>query len=244
MRNIKIGCCGFPVGKSDYYARFRVIEVNITFYTPPKISTLLKWRREAPEDFEFVVKAWQLITHHCGSPTYRRLKMRIPEDKRKCYGEFKPTDEVFAAWETTRECAGALESGLVLFQTPPTFGPTAENKANMKKFFTAINRKNLKLIWEPRGKWLEAEADIAKVCGDLGLIHCVINPFEITSRAGDIDYFRMHGRVERGRIDYDYRYTSAELEALRDLCRRQESYCLFNNAAMYADALRLKSMTG
>jgi uncharacterized protein YecE (DUF72 family) len=236
--DIKIGCCGFPVGKQEYYAHFGVIEVNVTFYQPPKISTLTRWRQEAPKDFEFVLKAWQLITHHCGCPTYRRLRTRIPEAKRRFYGNFKPTDEVFEAWDATLECARTLEAKLVLFQTPPVFGPTAENVSNMRRFFKKAKRKDLVFVWEPRGKWLESGEDIKEICQDLGLIHCAIDPFRYKPLFGGLNYFRLHGRIESGHIDYDYQYGHGELRRLFDMCGGKESYCMFNNSAMYEDALR------
>jgi len=57
---IKAGCCGFAVkgGAKAYYNLFKVIELQSTFYKLPKIQTARKWKEEAPQDFEFVVKAW------------------------------------------------------------------------------------------------------------------------------------------------------------------------------------------
>jgi uncharacterized protein YecE (DUF72 family) len=78
---IKVGCCGFPVKRETYYHTFQVAEVQQTFYQPPLLATGKRWREEAPPDFEFTMKAWQLITHEPSSPTYRRLRMKIPEEK-------------------------------------------------------------------------------------------------------------------------------------------------------------------
>jgi len=55
-----------------------VVEVQQTFYQIPRIATGKRWREEAPPDFEFTMKAWQLITHEPSSPTYRRLRTVIP----------------------------------------------------------------------------------------------------------------------------------------------------------------------
>src|SRR6185503_19103411 len=48
--------------------QFPVVEVQQTFYDPPPIGTLEKWRRQAPAGFEFTMKAWQVITHLGESP--------------------------------------------------------------------------------------------------------------------------------------------------------------------------------
>jgi len=70
----KIGCCGFGIARPKYFETFSVAEIQQSFYQPPKPDTVKRWRDEAPIDFEFTLKAWQLITHEASSPTYRRLK--------------------------------------------------------------------------------------------------------------------------------------------------------------------------
>jgi uncharacterized protein YecE (DUF72 family) len=51
-----------------------VVEVQQTFHDPPPLATLQRWRVEAPADFEFTPKAWQVITHLGTSRTCRRLR--------------------------------------------------------------------------------------------------------------------------------------------------------------------------
>lgn len=46
-----------------YGERFRTVEINNTFYAMPKASVLATWSAEVPEDFKFVLKASQRITH-------------------------------------------------------------------------------------------------------------------------------------------------------------------------------------
>ncbi len=70
MLRVKVGCCGFPGGMKKYFSQFRLVEVQQTFYKMPRLKTAQKWRQEAPSDFEFTLKAWQLITHSPTSATY------------------------------------------------------------------------------------------------------------------------------------------------------------------------------
>ncbi len=35
---VKVGCCGFPVEKPEYYRRFPVVELQQTFYKLPKVD--------------------------------------------------------------------------------------------------------------------------------------------------------------------------------------------------------------
>lgn len=64
---------------------------------------------------------------------------------------------------------------MILFQCPAKFRQADENIANMKKFFTGIDRGNLNFCWEPRGPW--DEKVVTKICKDLDLWH-VVDPFK------------------------------------------------------------------
>ncbi len=193
----------FPHFREKYYKKFGVVEIQKTFYQPPQQKTALKWRDEAPPDFEFCLKAWQLITHSPKSPTYRRLKFEIPENKKKNYGFFKPTSEVFSAWEKTEKIASILKAKIIVFQCPSSFAETEENKGNLEKFFKKIKRENYLFAWEPRGYWKEKE--IERLCKDLDLIHCV-DPFKNKTTTKKLAYFRLHGKKR-----YRYNYTDYDL---------------------------------
>ena len=71
---MKLGMCGFTIGAAAYMKQFPVVEVQQTFYDPPALPTVEKWRAQAPPEFEFTMKAWQVITHLGTSSTYRRLR--------------------------------------------------------------------------------------------------------------------------------------------------------------------------
>lgn len=229
MARIIVGCCGFPVSRDRYYETFRAVEIQQTFYQPPMIETAAKWREGAPEGFTFAMKAWQLITHEATSPTYRRLKIDIPSREKKNYGSFKPTEQVFEAWETTRLFARKLGAKLIVFQCPASFKPRSPNKKNMLTFFKSIDRKALHCVWEPRGAWKEEE--IRELCEELDLIHCV-DPLKDEPVYGRIRYFRLHGKT-----GYRSRYEIRDLRAVLEMCRG-ETYCFFNNMYMYDDAVK------
>lgn len=167
----------------------------------------------------------------CRSPTYKKANLII-KNRENC-GFFKPTKEVFEAWEKTSEIAKALDAKIVLFQTPASFKPEKNNISNMRNFFSSIS--GFKFAFEHRGDWRE---DIIKnICEELNLIHCV-DPFVSTQLHGDIAYFRLHGIGS-----YRYRYTKEDLERLRKLCEvGKPVYCLFNNTYMYENALEFERM--
>jgi uncharacterized protein YecE (DUF72 family) len=229
-REIKVGCCGFAAAQKKYFELFKVIEIQQTFYQLPEIKTAEKWRHGAPPDFEFTMKAWQLITHVPSSPTYRRLRERIDPARAGRYGGFRPTMEVMDAWKRTAAFARALGASIIVFQCPASFRPLKQNAENMRAFFSKIDRAGFIFAWEPRGAWPD---DLIKMlCEELNLIHCV-DPFKNESRWGDIDYFRLHGIT-----DYGYTYTDKDLEILRKKIRHKPTCVMFNNITMKEDALR------
>ena len=234
---IYIGCCGFPKGRAACFQHFPLVEVQQTFYKPPRPETARRWREEAPPDFIFTLKAWQLVTHPPTSPTYRRSGLSIPPDQRDRYGGFRTTPEVLAAWERTQEVALALAAPIVVFQCPATFTPTPENIAALRQFFKAVDRAGMRFAWEPRGPW--EDETVAALCRDLDLIHCV-DPFVRRPVTTGVAYFRLHGIG-----GYRYRFTDADLQQVLEWCYPFEmAYVLFNNVSMWEDGLRLKEMAG
>lgn len=228
-----MGCCGFPRGMGHYFQEFRLVEVQQTFYKPPQLETAFRWRSQAPPDFEFVVKAWQLITHPPSSPTYRRAGVQVSPEAAQRYGFFRPTKEVREAWAWIEAVARALKARVVLFQCPPSFRPTEENMENMRRFFQQVDRAALIPVWEPRGKW-ERET-IKSLCRELRLVHGV-DPFLEGPVEGPLRYFRLHGGP-----GYRHRYSDEELRWLLGKCSG-ETYCLFNNLSMYEDSLRFSRL--
>jgi uncharacterized protein YecE (DUF72 family) len=234
LEKLKVGCCGFPKGKKKYFEQFKLAEIQQTFYKPPLTGTAQKWREEVPEDFEFSLKAWQEITHLPSSPTYRKAGLQVPAGKEGNYGFFKPSEEVFEAWEKTRDIAQVLKAKVIVFQCPAKFTPTTENIENMRHFLTNIDREDFIFVWEPRGEW--SDNVVMALCQNLDLVDCV-DPLESKSAYGKLKYFRLHG----GR-DYRHQYSDDELARLRELSNG-EAYVLFNNMTMYDDALRFKQLT-
>jgi len=228
---IKVGCCGYPVARKKYFTKFHTVEVQATFYNPPKSDVVERWKREAPGGFDFAVKASQLITHSPKSPTYRKAKLEIADEKMRNYGFFRPTAEVLKAWEATEMAARILDCKVVVFQSPPSFLPSEENIANMTSFFTQIDRKNYILAWESRGKWKEER--VKKICSDLRLVDCV-DPLKRAPTVDEPIYFRLHGKG-----GYAHRYSQSELEHIVNMVKKsRQAYVMFNNMYMFEDAVR------
>jgi uncharacterized protein YecE (DUF72 family) len=218
---IKVGCCGYPVSIIKYQENFHLIELNKTFYDYPKISTVVKWRENAPKGFEFAVKAHQDISH--------KFKLNT-ESSASTFGQMKQVCSLLAA-------------KILLIQTPSSFRP--DNLGDAEEFFDRMHRDDLILAWETRGSlWEQKDAyqRLSKILETVDVVH-VTDPFKVMpAYTNAVAYFRLHGLGERM---YDYQYSNKELQKLYEIAKSfedkgKEVYVLFNNLAMFDDALRFR----
>jgi uncharacterized protein YecE (DUF72 family) len=209
--------------------------VQHTFYDPPADAVLTRWRADAPADFEFTIKAWQVVTHESGSPTYRRLKQPLPDSARGQVGAFRATPPVLAAWQRTLQCARILRATAVLLQCPKSFRPTDDNVARLRHFLSQVDRPDGRLLWEPRGDW--PRQLLEELCAELDLVH-VVDPMQTETVTPEQTYYRLHGTTGSRHV-----HTDAELRRLRDLVDgRPSPYVMFNNIPRVGDAERFLAM--
>ena len=74
----RVGLCGFTMAMEDYPLHFPVVEIQHTFYQPPRDEVMRRWIASTPPSLEYTMKVWQLVTHAAGSPTYRKMKNGLP----------------------------------------------------------------------------------------------------------------------------------------------------------------------
>jgi len=203
-----------------YFEKLSLVELNTTFYQYPRIETVMGWRKKAPKNFEFTVKAHQDISH--------KSKMKVE-------------DASIQAFDQMKQICKMLNSKILLFQTPASFKP--DKLAEAEKFFKKIKREDLALVWETRGpEWEKTEAykKLERVLKELDVTH-VTDPFKtMPAYTGEIAYFRLHGLGEQM---YYHQYSDVELQKLKELITPYEKkaetvYVLFNNLSMFDDALR------
>lgn len=240
--NIRVGCSGFAGSMKSYPELFDIVEVQHTFYQPPQLKTLERWRADVDRSFEFDIKAWQLITHTSKSPTYRRLTRKLSQDELKQTGSFSNTPIVHEAWKATLECAEKLAARRILFQCPASFRPTEANLDNMRNFFNDIERNEALLFFEPRGAaWTPPL--VKQLCAELDIFHAV-DPFVSETQTPNETYFRLHGKT-----GWRYVYSGEDLsELLSKIPTDGTARVFFNNISMRDDALlfisKLKERTG
>lgn len=234
--HVRVGTCGFRGGQARTFAELDIVEVQQTFYQPPRRDTAERWRARAAADFVFTLKAWQLITHPASSRTYRRTTEPLSARQLARAGGFRWNAVTRMAWRRTRDIADALAAEAVVLQAPPSFRPTRTHLYRLRHFLEAVDRGGLRLVFEPRGAAWD-DHTVATLCDELDLVHGV-DPFLRRPMSPGMQYFRLHGRPA---YHYRYRYTDDDLEALtRMLEPGREARVLFNNDAMADDARRLR----
>ncbi len=196
----------YPLGikKGDmlehYAQEFGFTEINSTYYGMPNKFMMWNLVKKTPEQFQFVVKTHQSMTHQRSAG-----KME--------YGQF------LDAVEPMRE-AGKL--GGVLAQFPFSFHCTKANVEYLKWF--AAHFEGLPLAVEFRNdKWVREgtfellrKQGLGYVCVDEPDIDGLVKPVSVVT--GDTGYVRFHGRNavnwyqhKESYERYNYLYSQAEL---------------------------------
>ena len=137
--DVRVGTSGFSMDPPEYVGLFGVVELQDTLRRLPRLADARRLRAQAPEPFEFTIRAPAAITR----PGPRRAR-RGSE-----VGAFRDEPGVRRVWKTVLELAQALDCRVILFQTPSTFSPSEDNVASLTRFFEWAHRGRLRLGWEP-----------------------------------------------------------------------------------------------
>jgi len=189
----------------EYLSKFfDTIEINSTFYRPPRADTSKKWLAQIDHNprFEFTVKLWQRFTHERG--------MLSPVEIQFFKDSINPILE-----------DGRL--GALLIQFPWSYKNSAESRQYLKKLSDAFSEFPLVVEFRHQSWQTSAvfeflsEHQIGFANIDQPVIGKSISPSaELTS---DIAYVRFHGRnydnwfrQDAGRdARYDYLYSESEM---------------------------------
>jgi uncharacterized protein YecE (DUF72 family) len=147
-QKIRIGTSGYsyPEWKGSFYPekiaakdmlrfygeKFPTVEINNTFYRMPKEDVLRGWAEQVPEDFAFVIKASQRITH------FKRLK--------EC-------DDLLRYLFRVADALGP-RLGPLLFQLPPNF---KKDLPRLESFFAAMPERRRVAVEFRHASWFDDE---------------------------------------------------------------------------------------
>src|SRR6185369_15207483 len=116
-----------------YASRFRVVEVDSTYYALPSARNAVAWVERTPDDFLFGVKAFAAMTGHPVEPRRldRDLAAALPPSLgsvRSVDAELLPAEIVDEIWKRFRAnlepLVAARKLAYVLLQMPPWFSPS------------------------------------------------------------------------------------------------------------------------
>jgi len=222
----------------DYSAHFPVVELDAAFYAIQPVKNSIKWIKETPDNFQFVVKAYQGITGH--------LRGDFP---------FDSLDEMFELYR--QSIMPFKESGklsMILAQFPPWFQCNKESVQYIRKVREEL--KDFDVVVEFRHQsWYapEYKDSTLQFLKENHLHHSVCDepqagdgsiplvPIATTNKV----LVRLHGRNTYGWINpgnnvkwrevrYLYDYNNEELSSIKNVCEQLEKQAnevvvLFNN---------------
>lgn len=237
----------------DYTGHFLTVEVDTSFYAIPAKEHIRKWCEDTPENFRFVVKAYQGMTGH--------LRGEIP---------FESKNDMFNAFI---ECANEFKRygklAMVLAQFPPWFDCQGKNvqyllyiRQQLKDFEVAIEFRNQTWYAENVVKqtidFLREHQFIHTICDEpqAGVGSVPFYPVVTANKA----LIRLHGRNIHGwrntgnaenwrKVRFLYDYNKEELLQLGDSMKKlepevNELFVLFNNNSGNHAAKNAKELQG
>ena len=214
---VTVGCAGFSVPATRYFKEYKFVEVQETHRAIPGPGTIRRWRREAPEGFEFAM----IGPREIGQETFRGGKV------------------IETALNTLGEVAEKLDSRAAVFLAPPEFAPNRANKAALREFLVGVKEHFEIVVFEPGPSWKPDEADnLAEESGTLASR----DPLQHGPSKRDVAYYRLPGPA-----GHKSRYEDPAIEKLAELhetAGHTDSTYVFTNVDMFADGKRFKKLIG
>lgn len=222
----------------EYAAHFPIVEVDSAFYAIQPERNYEKWSKETPEQFSFIVKAYQGMTKH-----------------RNELEPFKSVEAMFDAFKLSIQPlmkTGKLK--MVLFQFPPWFSCDKKNVQYLRDVKRLMGDIPVALEFRNRSwfsdrfinqtiQFMKNEGWIHSICDEpqAGITSV---PTVLEATHNDSTLIRFHGRNVHGwnnqgqdnwrDVRFLYRYNEDELfewiDKIRDLEKQtKDIFILFNN---------------
>jgi uncharacterized protein YecE (DUF72 family) len=243
-----------------YASQFPLTEIDSTYYAPPAEQQAQRWAERTPDGFRFDVKAYSLLTGHPTRPRslWADLRERLPPEaaeKRNVYAHHLDPEAQDEAW---RRFASALRPlhdagrlGAILFQYPPWFHPSKQNRREVEllrerlpNYHVCVEFRSPRWLAEPRDRertlGLLEEHGLIFVCVDAPAVSELPRVLAVTNQ--ELMVMRFHGRSDstwkgehRSAAErFRYLYSTAELEELVQpvaeiAVQAREAHLLMNN---------------
>jgi len=210
---ITVGCAGFPVPATRYFRELLFVEVQETHLAMPGPGTVRRWRREAPEGFQFAL----LGPREIGQEGFREGKV------------------VETALKSLVDIARELDAKTAVFLAPADFAPTRPNKAALQEFLSGVRQHFENVVFAPGEGWDPDDCDtLAEAAGAIAARDPLVHGMSKLPVA----YYRLPGPA-----GHKSRYEDPAIERLAELAREanhERATFVFTNVDMFADAKRFK----
>lgn len=233
-----------------YYAEhFDTVEINTTFYGPPKPAVAQTWADRTPTGFEFSLKLYRQLTHAEGR--------QVPELDLAVIDEYRRGIEPLAE---------AAKLGVLLAQFPPSFKESPESRAYLDALLARFHDYPVAVELRHRSWSDNFHATLSLLNSRKAALAQIDEPkFRLSIRQNQLPnitgfyYMRLHGRNaaqwwnhDKSEDRYNYLYSADELKPFAetaDAARRlvKKSYLYFNNhfaSKAVVNAVMIKSQLG
>lgn len=224
----------------DYSSHFPIVELDATFYAIQPERNIRKWITETPNDFTFIVKAYQGMTgHHRGKLPYATV------------------DEMYNLFRLSMmplQEAGKL--AMILVQFPPWFDCNKVNVTKIRQVCNQLHGFDIAVEFRHQSWYSPAfREQTLRFLTDMNVIHSVCDEPQagegsiplvpITTRSDKV-LFRLHGRNVSGwrnttgddqawrKVRYLYNYNDTELHEIQLAVEKlkqetSKTFVIFNN---------------
>ncbi|HXE81256.1 MAG TPA: DUF72 domain-containing protein [Vicinamibacterales bacterium] len=248
-----------------YAERFDTVEINTSFYAPPRPEVSRDWVRRTPPRFEFSLKLYQKFTHPSMFKAARLKDVPGTPEQLDALATVNQADiDIFR--EAIDPLASSGKLGVLLAQFPPSFKDSAESRDHLEWLLKTFRDYQIAVELRHRS-WSDRLGDTLELLNafnaawvqiDEPKFHFSIRQNQLPNIRG-VHYLRLHGRNaaewwrHRASEDrYNYLYSREELKpivenavAASQIVRK--AYLYMNNhfaAKSVANAAMVKDMIG
>jgi uncharacterized protein YecE (DUF72 family) len=214
---ITVGCSGFAVPATRYFREYGFVEVQETHRAVPGPGTIRRWRREAPDGFQFALLGPREIAQE----------------------SFRAGKVIETALKTLELVQEELHAQVAIFLAPPDFTHSRPNKSALRDFLSVVRTRFATVVFDAGPAWNPDEAD---ELGEETRTLAVRDPLHHgVSKRGQA-YYRLPGPA-----GHKSRYEDPAIERLAEIAKGAEhehAHYVFTNVDMFADGRRFKRAIG
>jgi uncharacterized protein YecE (DUF72 family) len=214
---ITVGCAGFAVPATRYFKEYDFVEIQETHRATPGPGTVRRWRREAPQGFQFALVG----PRELGQEAFRG----------------GPLSDV--ALQTLSEIATQLEARTAVVLAPSDFASSRPNKAALKEFLKSLKQAYSTVVFELGSTWDPEDSDA--LAEDTETI-AARDPLHTGTSKRGVAYYRLPGPA-----GHKSRYEDPAIDRLAEIAAQasgQTAHYVFTNVDMFADGKRFKKALG